>query len=408
MGACQRTGSPAPVTTGISPNSAGGAVIVEKGDSLYTLSRRYEVPLRDLIAANNLSPPYTIEPGQRLILPAARQYIVKRGDTLSGIAKMFGVDSSELTRLNSIPPPYNVQVGQPLRLPGGNGGGEPTSLAAAPAAAVRRGAVESVALPPPGASAPPRPEPARTEPNRIDTPPPAPHPAAGGKPESKPLALPAGQRPTPAATPATPTPGTQPHALKPPAGRKPAEAAQSAPAADAPPGETPDEAPAATPKLQSGKAQEDKPQPEKPQQEAAAPAGDDAKGDEPAPQGGGQFLWPVKGKVLSGWGPKPDGSHNDGLNIAAAKGTTVVASDGGTVAYAGNELKGFGNLLLIRHANGWMTAYAHLDKLNVERGAKVRRGQAIGTVGQSGSVDAPQLHFEIRKGSQAVDPNGHM
>ncbi|WP_370540715.1 murein hydrolase activator EnvC, partial [Azospirillum sp. INR13] len=88
----------------------------------------------------------------------------------------------------------------------------------------------------------------------------------------------------------------------------------------------------------------------------------------------------MKGKLLSGFGPKPDGLHNDGLNIAAPKGTAVVAADNGVVAYAGNELRGFGNLLLLKHSDGWITAYAHLDKIEVERGATVKRGQVIARV----------------------------
>ena len=114
--------------------------------------------------------------------------------------------------------------------------------------------------------------------------------------------------------------------------------------------------------------------------------------------------WPVSGTILSEFGPKSGGLHNDGINIAAAKGTAVRAADEGTVAYAGNELKGFGNLVLVRHADGWMTAYAHLDRMDVDRGAPVKRGQIIGTVGATGNVRAPQLHFELRRGSRAVDP----
>ena len=122
------------------------------------------------------------------------------------------------------------------------------------------------------------------------------------------------------------------------------------------------------------------------------------------PRSGRTFSWPVRGRVLSTFGPKADGLHNDGINIAARAGAPVVAAENGVVVYAGNELKGFGNLLLVRHADGWMTAYAHLDKALVKKGQKVTRGQAIGTVGSTGGVSQPQLHFEIRKGTQAVDP----
>ena len=122
----------------------------------------------------------------------------------------------------------------------------------------------------------------------------------------------------------------------------------------------------------------------------------------------GSFLWPVRGRIISGYGPKSDGMHNDGINIAASKGTPVAAAAAGTVAYVGNELRGFGNLVLIKHSNGYITAYAHLDKVSVTRGASVARGATIGTVGQTGSVTSPQLHFELRRGSAAIDPADHM
>ncbi len=116
------------------------------------------------------------------------------------------------------------------------------------------------------------------------------------------------------------------------------------------------------------------------------------------------FLWPVKGTVIMPYGPIAKGRHNDGINIAVPAGTTVQAADDGTVVYAGNELQGFGNLLLIKHAGGWMTAYAHNDALLVKKGAAVKRGQPIAKSGQSGNVTAPQLHFEVRKGSTPIDP----
>jgi murein DD-endopeptidase MepM/ murein hydrolase activator NlpD len=125
---------------------------------------------------------------------------------------------------------------------------------------------------------------------------------------------------------------------------------------------------------------------------------------EPPPQSAGGFLWPVEGRILSGFGAKGGGLYNDGINIAAAAGVTVRAAESGVVAYAGNELRGFGNMLLIKHNGGWVTTYAHNQDLLVKRGERVRRGQTIARVGSSGSVDQPQLHFEIRKGKRAVDP----
>lgn len=123
---------------------------------------------------------------------------------------------------------------------------------------------------------------------------------------------------------------------------------------------------------------------------------------------GDGFVWPVRGRVLSSFGAKSRGLHNDGINIAAPRGAPVRAAENGVVAYAGNELRGFGNLLLIRHAGGWVTAYAHNDALLVERGDTVRRGQVIARVGSTGGVSTPQLHFELRKGKRAVDPRRYL
>jgi murein DD-endopeptidase MepM/ murein hydrolase activator NlpD len=112
----------------------------------------------------------------------------------------------------------------------------------------------------------------------------------------------------------------------------------------------------------------------------------------------------VNGRIISSFGAKKGGLHNDGINIAAARGAPVRAAENGIVAYAGNELRGFGNLLLIKHADGWTSAYAHNDRLLVRRGDQVRRGQIIARVGSTGSVTSPQLHFELREGSEAIDP----
>src|SRR5262249_22262382 len=141
--------------------------------------------------------------------------------------------------------------------------------------------------------------------------------------------------------------------------------------------------------------------------EAVAPTAPEpavAMGDVAKPH----FIWPVKGRLISGFGPAGKGLHNDGINIAAPLGSQVRTVDNGVVAYAGNELKGFGNLLLIKHENGLTTAYAHNDKLLVHKGDTVRRGQVIATVGKTGNVTAAQLHFEVRVGTQAVDPQEYL
>jgi murein DD-endopeptidase MepM/ murein hydrolase activator NlpD len=137
--------------------------------------------------------------------------------------------------------------------------------------------------------------------------------------------------------------------------------------------------------------------------EAAAPAAvAEATGAVPT------FRWPVRGRVITEFGAKTASGKNDGINVAVPEGTQVKAAEDGVVAYAGNELKGYGNLVLVRHANGFVTAYAHASDIAVKRGDQVKRGQVIARAGQTGSVSSPQLHFEIRKGSTPVDPSQYL
>lgn len=145
-----------------------------------------------------------------------------------------------------------------------------------------------------------------------------------------------------------------------------------------------------------------------------APVASPPPAPKPAPKpaqqqavGSRDFIWPVSGNVLKGYGAAGSG-RNDGVNIAAPKGTPIKAAAGGEVVYAGSELAGFGNLILIRHPGGWVTAYAHADTMSVREGDLVKQGQAIGTVGSTGNAGTPQVHFELRKGKEPVDPAGHL
>jgi murein DD-endopeptidase MepM/ murein hydrolase activator NlpD len=135
---------------------------------------------------------------------------------------------------------------------------------------------------------------------------------------------------------------------------------------------------------------------------ASASATSDLTGSVPS------FRWPVRGRVIAGFGTKVNGTPNDGINLAVPEGTSVKAAEDGVVAYAGNELKGYGNLVLVRHPNGYVTAYAHASEVMVKRGDQVKRGQILARAGQTGNVTSPQLHFEIRKGSTPIDPTQHL
>ena len=117
-----------------------------------------------------------------------------------------------------------------------------------------------------------------------------------------------------------------------------------------------------------------------------------------------KFIWPVQGKLLSKYGKSKEGFYNDGINIDSKKGTKVISSKAGRVIYCGNEIPGYGNLILIKHSKNWITAYAHLNEVFTEKGEKVNKGETIGSVGNTGNVRSPQLHFEIRKGKESVNP----
>jgi murein DD-endopeptidase MepM/ murein hydrolase activator NlpD len=179
---------------------------------------------------------------------------------------------------------------------------------------------------------------------------------------------------------------------------------QPAPRVAAKPETTPAVKPQGTPKV----AQNDAP----PSANIVAPAADPLP--EPTPTGTTgsnattSFRWPVKGRVIQGFGPKSSGGQNDGINVAVPEGTPIKAAEDGVVAYSGNELKGYGNLVLVRHPNGFVTAYAHASELNVKKGETIKRGQVIGKAGATGNVTSPQLHFEVRRGATPVDPSQYL
>ncbi|HEY6254671.1 MAG TPA: peptidoglycan DD-metalloendopeptidase family protein [Xanthobacteraceae bacterium] len=136
------------------------------------------------------------------------------------------------------------------------------------------------------------------------------------------------------------------------------------------------------------------------------PAADTPSSDTPAKTADATpgFRWPARGRIIAGFGPKPNGQQNDGIDVAVPENTPIKAAEDGVVAYAGSELKGYGNLVLVRHPNGYVTAYAHAKELLVKRGDPIKRGEVIAKSGQTGLVDVPELHFEVRKGTVPVDP----
>ncbi len=371
------------------PARAGkGAVAVRRGDTLYSIARENNTTVAELARANNLKEPYVIKIGQSLKLkpevsveskpvlkpteqksatqkntakPATEKPIkvpgpkvekkvetkpiekkpvtkpaldkvndvrvpvktvtVARGDTLYSLSRRYEIPVNDLAVMNNLRAPFALNVGQKIRVPD-----LPDAKPAAATVAPAKATTKSVAT------------------KTLTT-----------KPEKNKTVKPTQTK--------TETKKTQSKAEI-----KPAQKTQT---------------------KTTEKTATTKPQ--------TVPARSASK-----------FTWPVRGTILSHYGAKSGGLYNDGINISAAAGATVVAAENGVVAYAGNEVRGMGNLIIIQHADGWMTVYAHLNSMSVRRGARVNVGQKIGTVGQTGKVTKPQLHFEIRKGTKSYNPTNYL
>ncbi|WP_162916466.1 peptidoglycan DD-metalloendopeptidase family protein [Cohaesibacter haloalkalitolerans] len=137
---------------------------------------------------------------------------------------------------------------------------------------------------------------------------------------------------------------------------------------------------------------------------SAAPVAAVSSNANPVLDDDSKFRWPVRGRIISGFGANNGGARNEGINLSVPMGSSIRVAESGTVIYAGDELKMYGNFILVRHPNGWVTAYAHNEKILVSKGQHVRRGQIIAEAGSSGNVTSPQLHFELRIKGDPVDP----
>ena len=271
-------------------------ITVQKGDTLYSLSRTYNIPIRDIIETNHLTPPYTLYVGRVLRLPVARYHTVAHGDTLYSISRRYNVDITTLSKLNNLREPYTLSIGQKLALPASvsansTSAQKESSVPVLYSASAGNGKIST------STTSAPRPQTSSTVSNR----------QVNSKPQL------------------TTTRKTK-------------------------------------------------------------------------------FAWPLRGTIISRFGSIGKGRSNDGINIKAPLGTLVKAADAGKVVYVGNELKGFGNLILIQHNDGWITAYAHNSSFLVKKGQSVQKGTSIAKVGSSGGVNTPQLHFEVRAGKKPVNP----
>ena len=325
---------------------------------------------------------------------------VGQGETADILSKRYGVPTGAMLQTNGLRNAADVRPGNRLTIPVYN----------AVAAAQQHAAPQVAAAEPPRAvEAPVQPKPSRSAAR-----------AALLKPKQERMAAAAARAPT--------KPVAQ---IKPVAPAKPVESAKLADrkaksvkleaakahapkvvaeAAPAPMHPVVDKTATAKPAKVAPKVAALTPAAPPPPKAAPAPQTDPAPTASVAPpaavadaSGNPEFRWPARGRIIQGFK-----GGNDGINIAVPEGTAVKAAEGGTVAYAGSELKGYGNLVLIRHPNGYVTAYANNGELDVKRGEQVKRGQVIAKSGQSGNVTSPQLHFELRKGSTPVDPTSYL
>ena len=263
-------------------------VEIGSGDTLYNISKKYQTPLRDIIEANNLSAPYSLKLGSKIIIPQPTYYKVKAGDTLYSVSRDWQMNINDIVALNDLKAPYKLNAGQLIK--------------------IKNNGQITVAN------------------------------------ENKKLVVQNEEKPS----------------------------SQGVLVSN----DLPKKSPPAAEKILEHK--------------------------------NNKFSWPIKGTIISRFGPKKGGLYNDGLNIRAKEGALVQASEDGLSAYVGNELKGYGNLIIIKHSDGWITAYAHLSKSLIKRGDKIKKGQTIGAVGSTGNVDSSQLYFGLRKGRDAVNPENYL
>ncbi|WP_415236896.1 peptidoglycan DD-metalloendopeptidase family protein [Sneathiella sp.] len=342
-------------------------VTVQPGDTLSKIALRYDIPTPSVIALNNSQPPYLIRVGQKIKIPYFRIHRVRGGETLYALSKVYDVSVAELIHFNHLEKPYILRPAMALRVPERDKGELRVASVDAKTWPVTRAAShyekEEIVLV--------RPQPQKTNKDLSN------------------------KQVAPAAQPREKKPAQEYASLS-------VNPVSTAAAAES----KPKPVPLAVPVVKS---------------EPVELGGTEIKKSDlpplprsrysikhPPNRSGKIFIWPVKGKLLSGYGRKKNGLHNDGINILVADGTPVRAAENGIVSYVGNEMRSFGNLILISHADGYVTTYGHTSEILVSKGDVVRKGDVIARAGSTGDVETTQLHFEIRKEGTALNPAVHL
>lgn len=338
----------APVAAGPAAAAGGGAITAQPGDTLYSLSRQYGVSVAAIAATNGLTQSSTLTIGQRLVIPSPNSPAALGAAPLGTVPTPAGAPGATPVPSTTPAAARAQQTGGVAQAPGQHvvQNGETLYSIATGYGISPNALMQANGM-------------AQAELLRV----------------GQALVIPGATRAPATATSAPVTVATPPPAA-------PAPSPQPTPPPVATPAAPAQEIAIATPT-----------------QPAAAPA---------ATTNGTTFRWPIQGRIISDFGPKPGGERNDGINFAAPEGADIRAAEAGTVIYAGNEIPGYGNLILIRHADNFVTAYAHTSAMLVAKDQTVTRGQVIGRVGQTGSVTSPQLHFELRRGSTPINPMDYL
>lgn len=367
---------PAPGTVDFDPTNPPTQTMVMRGETLFNIAERTRSPLQALIRANNLKPPYIISPGQVLALPPLKVHVVAPNETFSAIARRYSVDERSLAVFNRLTRPVKLSVQQRIILPpfvtDRFTGLEPQDLLDLLANEIEAGRQVTGAIP-----------------GQIIA------NSEASSPSSPPVPIP--QQP-PVLRPAGPSADGSGDVIT-------AQTAQQATIMG--PTEDGDGTPT-RPRLPTAKARSPTAQTASllppPATRPRVPSTLPSLSDAPPLGVAGGYIWPVMGRVVETFGAKRDFRTYDGIEIEAAAGSPFKAMAGGTVAYVGNQLPGYGWLILIRHPDGIMSAYAYAQSVNVRENQIVTRGQVIGLVGTTGRAATPRLHFQIRQNTRPVDP----
>jgi len=333
------------------PEVSSGEIIVQKGDTLYSISKKNDVPLRDLIESNNLEPPYALKAGSALKVSSPNYHESREGDTLYSISRMYDMKVNDVIALNNLKFPYSIYPGDKVKV---------TKKAEEKKIDIKK-SDKNIQL------------------------------ASESKPKNEKSSFKPSEEKAKEISEKNHSKEIEKYGFKPSEVRA-MEINKKNNATDSKTAQNiinPTKNEIVETKLSINKPI-------------------DKDSIKKIANKTNRFSWPVRGEVISKFGPKSAGLYNDGINIKASEGQAVGASEDGIVAYVGNELKGYGNLVIIKHSGGWISAYAHLKNSLVERGQKINKGQKIGNVGNSGKVKFPQLYFGLRKGRDAVNPESYL